>query len=395
MKKILGLVFLSFFALGFVACNKATTEAPTTQAPTTEAPTTVAPTTIDGTTGNVTTGVPTTDAQGYVIALVTDVGNIDDKSFNEGAYNGVVQYAEEHDISYAYYRPSEDSDAARIESIEAAISAGAKIVVCPGYLFEVAIYTVQGQYPDVAFLLLDGEPHTADYVTYETLSNTHNVLYQEEQAGFLAGYAAVMDGYRTLGFTGGMAVPAVVRYGYGFVQGVDAAAAELGLSNVEVNYYYADVFWPDPDLETKMDTWYASGVEIVFACGGALYESVVSAAERTANGMVIGVDVDQHLESERIITSAMKGLTVSVYDSLTAFFDNGMEWPTEFAGKTVVLGAETDGIGLPTNTEAWRFETFTIQQYEAIFDELVDGTVVVSNDTSEEPTVSAITVNYE
>jgi basic membrane protein A len=375
MKRFLSLLLVGFLAFfGFVACTEETTTAAATTA---EATTTEA-------------------ALTYEIALVTDVGNIDDKSFNEGTWNGVVQYATEHDISYAYYRPTEDSDAARVESIDAAIAAGAKIVVCPGYLFETAVYSVQGNNPDVAFLLLDGEPHTADYSTYETLDNTHNVLYQEEQAGFLAGYGAVIDGYRDLGFMGGMAVPAVVRFGYGFVQGADYAAVELGLSagDVTIEYDYADSFGPSPELETKIDLWYADGTEVVFACGGGLYLSVVAAAENTTSGKVIGVDVDQIAESDRIITSAMKGLTVSVYDALTAFYDNSMEWPTALAGVTSVLGASTGGIGLPTATASWGFDTFTTAQYDAIFALLVAGTVTVSNVITETPTVTLVTVTY-
>lgn len=338
------------------------------------------------------------------IALVTDVGNIDDKSFNEGAWNGVKQFAEANDVSYAYYRPSEDSDAARIESIQNAIENGAKVVVCPGYLFEVAIYEVQADYPDVRFLLLDGEPHTADYATYETLSNTHSILYQEEQAGFLAGYAAVMDGYRDLGYVGGMAVPAVVRFGYGYIQGAEYAADELGLSagDVTVEYYYANAFVGSDALETKMDGWYSDGIEVVFACGGKLYTSVVAAAE-AADAKVIGVDVDQVAESDTIITSAMKGLTVSVVDALVDLYNNSVysadgltrDWPEELAGVTSVLGADTDGIGLPTVETSWRFETFTVAQYEVIFDALVDGTIVVSNDIENKPTTTLVTVTYD
>ncbi|HRR90021.1 MAG TPA: BMP family ABC transporter substrate-binding protein, partial [Eubacteriales bacterium] len=167
----------------------------------------------------------------YEIALVTDVGNIDDKSFNEGAWNGVKQFAEANGKTYGYFRPSEDSDESRIETIKTAIERGAKVVVCPGYLFEVAIYTLQGQYPNVNFLLLDGEPNDgAEERVYETKSNVHCILYKEEQAGYLAGYAAVMDGYRKLGFLGGIDVPAVVRFGFGFVQGAEAAGEELELA---------------------------------------------------------------------------------------------------------------------------------------------------------------------
>ena len=368
MKKILSLVTLLLFAFVLVGCGEETTAA--------------------------TTAGTTAAALTYEIALVTDVGNIDDKSFNEGAWNGVVEYATANGITYTYYRPTEDSDAARVESIDAAIAAGAKIVVCPGFLFETAIYEVQGDNPTVAFLLLDGEPHTADYATYETLANTHNVLYQEEQAGFLAGYAAVMDGYRDLGFMGGMAVPAVVRYGYGFVQGAEYAAVQESLTDVTIKYGYADAFWASPELETQMDLWYAGGAEVVFACGGGLYLSVVAAAENTTAGKVIGVDVDQVAESTRIITSAMKGLTLSVADALAAFYDNSMAWPTALAGVTLTLGATTDGIGLPTATASWGFDTFTVTQYDAIFALLVAGTVVVSPAIDVEPTVTVVTVDY-
>jgi len=138
----------------------------------------------------------------------------------------------------------------------------------------------------------------------------HNILYREEQAGYLAGYAAVMDGYTKLGFLGGMAVPAVVRYGYGYVQGADAAAQKLGLApgSVEIKYWYSGVFAPNDDIKTKMSGWYTEGTEVVFACGGGIYLSATAAAD-AAGGKVIGVDVDQSAESPTIITSAMKDLT--------------------------------------------------------------------------------------
>lgn len=356
MKKILGILFLVLVSVGaFVACT----------------------------------------AKTYEIALVTDVGNIDDKSFNEGAWNGVKEYAEANGISYNYYRPGEDSTAARVETIEAAIAAGAKVVVCPGYLFEVAIYQLQDDYPNVSFLLLDGTPQAGDYTTYYTAPNVHNILYQEEQAGFLAGYGAVMEGFTDLGFVGGMAVPAVVRFGYGFVQGAEAAAIELDNDDITVKYYYAGAFAGSDALETKMDGWYAAGTEVVFACGGKLYTSVVAAAEATEAGKVIGVDVDQVAESERIITSAMKALTLSVKYALMSLYSNGGTWSPAYAGTTAVLGVEDEGVGLPTAAASWRFTNFTLAEYGVIFNKLVTGDIVVSNAIDAAPTVTKITVNYE
>ena len=334
---------------------------------------------------------------GMVVALVTDVGNIDDKSFNQGAWEGVVAFCEANGMKqgegYNYYRPSEDSTEARVETIKTAIANGANAIVCPGYLFEEAIYLVQNDYPEVMFLLLDGEPHSADYSDYKTESNTHNILYQEEQAGFFAGYAAVKDGYTKLGFLGGMAVPAVVRYGYGFVQGANMAAEEMGVADqVSIKYWYCGGFAPTDDIKIKMAGWFTDGTEVVFSCGGGIYLSAVAAATE-ANGKVIGVDVDQSAESDCIITSAMKGLTNSVVLALENLKANGGKWSADYAGKTAVLGAADDCVGLPTAEGSWRLNTFTVDEYNALFEQVKSGAVVISNATDVEPTVT-ITVDY-
>ena len=329
----------------------------------------------------------------YEIALVTDVGNIDDHSFNQSTWEGVKQFAEANSISYAYYRPSEDSTDARIDSIKQAIDKGAKTVVCPGFLFEDSVYEVQKQYPEVNFLLVDGQPHDASYTTYETTANTHCILFQEEQAGYLAGYAAVKDGYTELGFLGGQDVPAVIRYGYGFVQGADAAAVEMGVT-ANIKYWYCGSFTPNDDIKTKMSGWFTEGTEVVFACGGGIYLSATAAAEE-AGKKVIGVDNDQALDSETIITSAMKGLTNSVKLALTDLYANNGVWPEAYSGTTDTLGAADDCVGLPTAEASWRMNTFTVDEYNALFEKVKSGEIVVSNDVTVEPTVTAVTVDYQ
>lgn len=329
--------------------------------------------------------------ESYEIALVTDVGNIDDKSFNQGAWEGVVAYADANNKTYNYYRPSEDSTEARVETIKAAIEKGAKTIVCPGYLFEEAIYEVQDSYSNVNFLLLDGEPHDADY-NYKTAANTHNILYKEEQAGYLAGYAAVKEGYTKLGFLGGMAVPAVIRYGYGFVQGANAAAEELGnVSDVSVKYWYCGSFAPSDDIKTKMSGWYTDGTEVIFSCGGGIYLSATAAAE-AAGAKVIGVDVDQSAESATIITSAMKELANSVVLALTDLYKNNGVWPSDLAGQTANLGAVEGCVGLPTAT--WSMTNYTVDEYKALFEQVKSGAIEISNVTDAAPTVS-ISVDYQ
>jgi len=390
MKKILALLLALCMIFALAACGEAKTEEPKAE------DTTPAEEAAPAEEATEETAEETTEVA-MNVALVTDVGNIDDKSFNQGAWEGVVAFCEAKGLKqgegYDYYRPSEDSTEARVETINTAIKNGANVVVCPGYLFEDAIFTVQNDNPDVMFLLLDGEPHSADYATYETAANTHNILYQEEQAGFFAGYAAVKDGYKNLGFLGGMAVPAVVRYGYGFVQGANAAAEEMGIADeVSVKYWYCGGFAPTDDIQIKMAGWFTDGTEIVFACGGGIYLSAVAAAT-AADGKVIGVDVDQSAESECIVTSAMKGLSNSVVLALEDLWNNNGKWSEAYAGQTAVLGVADDCVGLPTAEGSWRLNTFTVDEYTALFEQVKNGEITISNDTTVEPTV-AIAVDY-
>ena len=310
-------------------------------------------------------------AAGYEIALVTDKGNIDDKSFNQGAWEGVVAYAEANNITHQYYKPEEASDEGYLAAIQLAVDGGAKVVVCPGYLFEAAVYSAQTQFPDVKFILLDGEPHTPDYATYETKANVACVMYAEEEAGYLAGYAVVMDGMRTLGFEGGMAVPAVVAFGYGYLQGIEAAATELGLADgsVKVFYHYTGDFAETDANKATAKAMIQSGAEVIFGCGGSVGKSVFAAAAE-GNIKSIGVDVNQKGDSDTVITSAMKGLGASVQAVLEAIYTDKFD---TYGGKTTYFAAVNNGVGLPDDFE--RFTTFTKADYDAVFAKLVDGTI--------------------
>jgi basic membrane protein A len=314
------------------------------------------------------------EAGKYELALITDVGTIDDKSFNQGSWEGVEAYAKEFNKTYKYYKPTEKSDDAYLQSIDLAIKAGAKVIVCPGYLFEVPIFTAQTKYPEVKFIILDGAPHAGDY-NVQVADNTNAIFYAEEEAGFLAGYAIVKEGYTKLGFMGGIAVPAVVRYGYGFIQGANAAAEELGLANdaVQVKYTYVGNFDASPESQAKAASWYNGGTEVIFACGGAVGNSVMKAAE-AANTKVIGVDVDQSNESKTVITSSMKNLSKSVYDALTSYYANS------FPGGTVAtLDATVEAVQLPMDTST--FAKFTKADYDAIYARIVKKEFKIVKDT--------------
>jgi len=324
--------------------------------------------------------------EGFELALITDVGTIDDKSFNQGAWEGLKRFADESGKTIKYYQPIDEGTNYYLDAIELAVNGGAVIIVTPGFLFEEPIFIAQDLYPDVNFILLDGSPHNADYSEFKTGPNTVGVTYAEEQSGFLAGYAAVKDGYRSLGFMGGMAVPAVVRFGYGFVVGADYAAAELGLASgdISIRYHYTDVFWPTPEAQTMAASWYSAGVEVIFACGGGMGNSVMAAAE-AAGAKVIGVDIDQADESPTIITSAMKELAISVYDTVKEFYDGNWR-----GGQDIVFTAANDGVGLPLATS--RFNTFSKADYDAIYAKLAANSIDIFKDTSDGVTAKDIPV---
>lgn len=324
----------------------------------------------------------------YQIAEITDKGNIDDKSFNQGTWEGIKAFCEANNITdYQYVKPESYDDAGYLAAIEKAVKAGAKVIVTPGYLFEVAIYEAQTKFPEVKFILLDGQPHTAgDNPVYETKSNVACVTYAEEQAGYMAGYAAVKDGYTKLGFMGGMAVPAVRAYGYGYLQGAEAAAQELGLADgsIAVTYHYTGDFAETDVNKSTAKTMYQEGTEVIFACGGSVGKSVMSAASE-AGGKVIGVDVDQRYDSDTVITSAYKALGSSVQAILDSIY-NSNSWET-YAGKTTVFDATTDSVGLPTtvlddpNGNAFdRFKTFDKAAYDAEYAKLKDGSIKLIRD---------------
>ena len=381
MKKVVTILLILGMMLSVVACAPAAapaaTEPEATEAPATEA--TEAP------------AAEATEAPVALnIAMVTDVGNIDDKSFNEFTWMGCKNWAEANGAVANYYRPSEDSDEARIETIKTAIDKGANVIVCPGYLFGATYQQLPQQYPEVMFLGIDlgiGD-------VPEPQANTALITYQEEQSGFLDGYAAVMDGYTKLAFLGGIDVPAVVRYGFGFVQGADKAAAELGnTKDVSIKYWYSGTFGPNDEIKTKTAGWYTEGTQIIFAAGGGIVYSAITSADE-ANGKLIGVDVDQANISERVVTSAKKELENSVKLALSDLLANGGKWSAAYAGVENKLGAAQDCVGLPTDPASWRFSTFTLDQYKTLFDKVKSGEYTISSAIDVQPTVS-IAVDYQ
>ena len=342
---------------------------------------------------------PSTADGKYEIAMITDVGDLKDKSFNEGTWNGVKLYAANNGKTYKYYRPANGNEATdddRYNAYVAAIEAGAKVIVAPGFLQATAMRKAAVEHPEVNFVFIDGFPLTEradESDPGDVLTNVAGIAFQEEQCGYLAGYAVVKEGFTKLGFSGGGGGdnPACCRYGYGYVQGANAAAAEMGI-NVEMRYSwaYGSNFSASPDLQSMMQGWYSSGTEIVFACGGSMFNSI-SAAAAANDGCVVGVDVDQSAQSDTVVTSAMKGLEQSVTFSLDKQFTGS--W-ADIGGAATSLGAKDDAVGLPTAT--WSLTKFTVEEYEKLLAGIKDGSVSVDADYANlEQSYSNLTLSVE
>lgn len=330
----------------------------------------------------------------YEIAMITDIGDLKDGSFNEGTWEGTKTYASNNKKSYKYYQPANGKDATdtdRVDAFNLAIKNGAKVIVCPGFAFGDSIAQVSTANPDVKFVFIDGW----------NIGNKNlvGVAFQEEQCGYLAGYAAVMEGYTKLGYTGGGGGTnsACNRYGFGYVQGVNDAAKAKGVK-VEVRYsnQFGSSFSASAELQSQMNGWYTTGTEIVFACGGSMFQSV-SAAAAANKAKTIGVDVDQSSQSDTVVTSAMKGLKEAVEYALNAFYKG--EWDTKLADKILNLGANDDAVGLPTAT--WSMTKFTVKDYEALLAKIKNGSVKINNASdlatiqSECGKMSNVTFKYE
>lgn len=351
------------------------------------------------------------------VAMVTDSGDITDQSFNQMTYEACKTWGKENDIEFNYYKPQSDSDEARTASVDQAVADGANVSVLSGYVFAPTVIDESDLYPEVKFLALDvsagdicekgigeGYDYNPDHYNVTDYYNEDNVYcctYQEELSGFMAGYAAVMLGYRHLGFLGGMSVPAVNRYGYGYVQGADAAAKELGITDeVQVEYVCGGQFYGDADITAYMDTWYGSkGVEVVFACGGGIYTSAAEAAVKTG-GKVIGVDLDQSVTINEYkdgltVTSAMKGLQVTIDNVLDAILND--EWD-EYVGKIENLGMESPDpaenyVQLPEETTQWD-DTFTKEDYQKLVERMYNGEYEVSSDSTTFPETDITATDY-
>lgn len=332
----------------------------------------------------------------YRVALITDSHDVDDHSFNQTTYEACAAFCNDHHVTCTYKKPDKNTDESRIQMVDSAVAEGYNVLLLPGYLSAKTVDVCSKKYPDVKFIAIDV---SADDLA-DVRQNVYCASYAEEIPGYLAGYAAVRLGYKKLGFLGGMPLPSVVRYGYGYLQGINDAAASLDISDeIEVEFAYSGGFEASRTVIRAMNEWYEKGTEVVFSCGGGVFASVAEAA-KAVNGKVIGVDTDQsisinHFGKDMAVTSAVKGLSVTVLEVLDAIILKD-QWET-YAGKAEVLGLVSgedlsrNYVGLPDSTHfTWRF---TRDDYKSLVQNIYEGKILIQKDVLTAPNVT-VSVNF-
>lgn len=306
-----------------------------------------------------------TPAGGETIALVTGVSGTESGA-DAMLWQGVQTFASAYGYTATTQTAEGDSSADAETALRTAAESGAKLVICRGDAAATALYRIQENYPDVHYLLFDDEPHNDDYSAYKTANLVHCVLFQEEQAGYLAGYAAVIDGYTSLGFVGAREIPGIVRYGTGFLQGAEAAAEQQG-ETVNLKFWFADTYDENDAVTQRMADWYNGGVSLIFVSGGTLYKGAAQAAEQTG-GKVMAGDTNVTALSDSVLASAVKCYNAAVQRQLYEFFTAG-SWSTQNAGQTERVGITNAEVALESDT-SWRLDSFTLDDYRSLYEDL-------------------------
>ncbi|MBR3265620.1 MAG: BMP family ABC transporter substrate-binding protein [Erysipelotrichaceae bacterium] len=319
----------------------------------------------------------------YDVVFLADLGSIYDGGFNEHSFYGIRDYCEENGLKYTYLQPAGSDDASRTTIFEQAVNQmSADVLVAVGFLWDAALCQEIPNYPNVKVIFVDADDlYNIDY-DYDGVDdslpkqeNLAMITFAEQDCGYMAGYAVVKDGYRNLAFMGGMAVPAVVRFGYGFVEGAEDAAEELGLAegSIDMKYFYTGTFDASPDIVTRASEWYTNGTEIIFSCGGTIVNSVIQAAKDGENRKIVGVDTDEYFtraadgaaNEPLFVTSAMKELELTIYNAVKAAYAGGSDWAFYTNAGLQRLGAkEGASIIAPYRAENWK--TFTEDDYKAV-----------------------------
>lgn len=329
---------------------------------------------------------PKTETTTIKVGMVTDAGTIDDKSFNQGTWEGVTRYSTDHpEVKSQYLQPKDATTESFLEAIDNLVLSGNELIITPGFSFEEAIGKAQSLYPDVKFVLIDGQPlvgkDESGNPRYEIGENTVSIAFSEQEAGFLAGVASALQSQTgKVGFLGGVEVPAVQKLGRGFVAGVAYANAHLGTTTEVSDYLYQGTFTDVDAGKAIAGGMFDKGIDIIFAAAGGVGVGAINEAKsRAENGddvYMVGVDVDQYDEGllsdgrSVMLTSAMKYLANAAYQQIDAFVNETFK-----GGTSHLMNATSNGVGLPEENPNLTEETMT--QVQEVFQLIQSGDLVV------------------
>lgn len=320
------------------------------------------------------------------VGMVTDAGTIDDKSFNQGTWEGIKKAEAELKVESNYLKPAGTTEADYMKEIGNLYDTGYKFIVTPGFKFETAIFQSQEKYNDAKFVIIDGSPNNgktgADRVE-KVGDNSVAVYFAEQEAGFLVGVAAsVQLKEGDLGFIGGMEIPSVQKFNWGFQQGVKYANENLGtkMSIKEENVVYQGSFDNVAAGQQLAATMFDNGVKAIFTAAGGVGVGAINEAKTRATAgkeaWIVGVDVDQYADGiykddkSIILTSAMKKIDVATFDIIKDELDG--KFP---GGQTLTFDVKNDGVGLPNENPNLTEET--TKQVDEVYNKIKNGEITV------------------
>lgn len=328
---------------------------------------------------------PADEAKGFKVGMVTDAGTIDDKSFNQGTWEGILKAAADFGVETRYLRPAGETEAHYITEIGNLYDAGFRFIVTPGFKFETAIFAAQERYPEAKFVLLDGYPHSGDWAPVVG-DNTVSIFFAEHESGFLAGVATALQLQEgEAGFIGGMEIPPVQKFNWGFQQGIQYANDNFGTNMVikPENVVYQGTFDNVAAGQQLAAQMYDKGVDVIFAAAGGVGVGAINEAKTRARAgaevWIVGVDVDQYAEGiyegdkSIILTSAMKRIDQAAYDMIKAEKEGSFP-----GGEILTFSAQNDGVGIPAKNPNLSAEVES--KVTEVFAQLKAGSLVVSDE---------------
>ena len=309
------------------------------------------------------------------VGMVTDSGSIDDRSFNQGTYEGIKAAADELGLECRYLKPSGTATPEYVTAIADLADAGFGFVGCPGFLFEEAVGETADMFPELKLVILDSVVTGHD--------NVVSVLFKEEESGFLVGVATALKLQEgSVGFVGGIEIPPVQKYNWGFQQGIAYANDNFGtkITMDEKNFVYSGSFSDIALGQQLATTMYASGVDAIFAAAGGVGVGVINDCKnRRLAGedvWVVGVDIDQYADGVMengescILTSALKGVDSASYALVKMAYDG--KFP---GGEILTFGAAENGVGIPAENPNLTPEIEA--EVAKVFDAIAAGKIVV------------------